>query len=130
MPRLARLSLPGGTHHVLQRGDNRQAVFFDDGGRRRFLVWLGEAAMAEGCAIHAYVLMTNHFHLLLTAERAESIPRLMQSLGPAYVGYVNRAEGRRGTLWEGRYKSAIIDSETYALACLRYIEANPVRARM
>jgi putative transposase len=130
MPRLARLCLPGLSHHVLQRGNNRQAVFFDEEGRRLFLRWLGEAATAEGCAVHAYVLMTNHFHLAVTAGRADSIPRMMQSLGRRYVGYVNRALGRTGTLWEGRYKSTVVDSETYLLACLRYIEANPLRAGM
>jgi putative transposase len=130
MPRPARLSLPGCTHHVLQRGNNRQTVFFDDDGRRQFLRWLGDAAAREGCALHAYVLMTNHFHLMLTAERATSIPRLMQSLGRRYVALVKRTHGRTGTLWEGRYKSTILDSETYVLACLRYIEANPLRARM
>lgn len=130
MPRPNRLFMPGQTHHVLQRGNNRQAVFFDDEGRRLFRRWLGEAAAAEGCAVHAYVLMTNHFHLLLTAGGAGSIPRLMQSLGRRYVGLVNRTQGRTGTLWEGRYKSAILDSETYVLACHRYIEANPLRAGM
>lgn len=130
MPRLARLCLPGQAHHVLQRGNNRQAVFFDDEGRRLFLHWLGEAAAAEGCAVHAYVLMTNHFHLAVTAGGGASIPRMMQSLGRRYVGYVNRTLGRTGTLWEGRYKSTVLDSETYLLACLRYIEANPLRAGM
>jgi putative transposase len=128
MPRLTRLSMPGQVHHILQRGNNRQAVFFDDEGRRLFLRWLGEAATAEGCAIHAYVLMTNHFHLAVTAESTRSIPRMMQSLGRRYVGFVNRSLGRTGTLWEGRYKSTILDSESYVLACLRYIEANPLRA--
>jgi putative transposase len=130
MPRPVRLSMAGQTHHVLQRGNNRQALFFDDEGRRLFLRWLGEAAASEGCALHAYVLMTNHFHLMLTPARAEAIPRLMQSLGRRYVGHVNRAQGRTGTLWEGRYKSTVLDSETYVLACLRYIEANPLRAAM
>jgi putative transposase len=128
MPRPVRLFMPGLTHHVLQRGNNRQAVFFDDEGRRLFLRWLSDAAKAEGCQVHAYVLMTNHFHLLLTAARAGSIPRLMQSLGRRYVGLVNRRQERTGTLWEGRYKSAILDSETYVMACHRYIEANPLRA--
>jgi putative transposase len=130
MPRLTRLTMPGQAHHILQRGNNRQAVFFDDEGRRLFLRWLGEAATAEGCAIHAYVLMTNHFHLAVTAANARAIPRMMQSLGRRYVGFVNRSLGRTGTLWEGRYKSTILDSESYVLACLRYIEANPLRAKI
>jgi putative transposase len=128
MPRQARLSMPGQAHHVLQRGNNRQAVFFDDGGRRLFLRWLGEAALVEDCTIHAYVLMTNHFHLAVTAAGPQSIPRMMQSLGRRYVGAINRTLGRTGTLWEGRYKSTILDSEAYLLTCLRYIEANPLRA--
>jgi putative transposase len=122
--------MPGQAHHVLQRGNNRQPVFFDDLGRRLFLRWLGEAVAAEECRLHAYVLMTNHFHLALTAPRPAALSRVMQSLGRRYVGHVNRSEGRTGTLWEGRYKSTILDSETYLLACLRYIEANPLRARM
>jgi putative transposase len=122
--------MPGQAHHILQRGNNRQAVFFDKEGRRLFLRWAGEAVVAEGCAIHAYLLMTNHFHLAVTAARAGSIPRMMQSLGRRYVGFVNRSLGRTGTLWEGRYKSTILDSERYVLACQRYIEANALRARI
>jgi putative transposase len=128
MPRPTRLVMAGQAHHVLQRGNNRQPVFFDDEGRRLYLRWLGEAAASEGCALHAYALMTNHVHLMLMPARAESISRLMQSVGRRYVGYVNRAHGRTGTLWEGRYKSTVLDSETYVLACQRYIEANPLRA--
>jgi putative transposase len=130
MPRMVRLFAPGQAHHVLQRGNNRQPIFFTDDDRRRFLGWLETALEAEGCTLHAYVLMTNHFHLLLTPARAESIPRSIQSLGRRYVGWVNHAQGRTGTLWEGRYKSTIVDSETYLLACQSYIEANPVRAGM
>src|SRR4051794_22900879 len=100
MPRMVRLFLPGLTHHVLQRGNNRQPIFFSDEDRRLFLRWLGAALAAEGCALHAYVLMTNHFHLLLTPERANSVPRLMQSLGRRHVGRLNRIQGRTGTLWE------------------------------
>ncbi|UEM06977.1 transposase (plasmid) [Skermanella rosea] len=128
MARPTRLILPGQTHHVLQRGNNRQDVFFDDEDRRLFLTWLGEAVAGEGCALHAYVLMGNHFHLVVTAGGEESIPRLMQSVGRRYVAHVNRTRGRTGTLWEGRYKSTILDSEGYVLACHRYVEANPVRA--
>ncbi len=130
MPRPTRLILPGQTHHIVQRGNNRQAVFFSDDDRQFFLKRLGEALGAEGCALHAYVLMTNHFHLVITAGGAESIPRLMQSLGRRYVSHVNREYGRTGTLWEGRYKSTILDSESYVLVCHRYVEANPVRAKL
>ena len=120
MPRPNRLILPGQTHHIVQRGNNRQVVFFSDDDRQIFLKWLGEASAAEGCALHAYVLMTNHFHLVITAGEADSIPRLMQSLGRRYVSHVNREYGRTGTLWEGRYKSTILDSESYVLVCHRY----------
>ncbi len=128
MPRPVRLSAGGYTHHVIQRGNNRQAVFFGDADRRLFLEWLGEVADREGCELHAYVLMTNHVHMLITAGAEGSISRLMQSLGRRYVGHVNRAHGRSGTLWEGRYKTTILDSDAYLLACYRYIEENPVRA--
>jgi len=130
MPRPARLLLPGLTSHIIQRGNNRQAIFFEPEDRVRYLGWLGQALEATGCQLHAYVLMTNHVHLLLTGARADSAPKLMQSLGRLYVGDVNRRYGRTGTLWEGRYKSTILDSERYVLACYRYIEANPVRAKM
>ena len=130
MPRPTRLSVAGHVHHVIQRGNNRQPVFFDDHDRRRYLEWLGAGLAAEGCRLHAYVLMTNHVHLLLTAGAAESVGRLMQSLGRRYVGHVNRAYGRTGTLWEGRYKATVLDGDAYLLACHRYIEANPLRARM
>ena len=130
MPRRSRMALAGQAHHLIQRGVDRQAIFFEDRDRIVFLEQLGEALAAEGCALHAYVLMTNHLHLLVTPERAEGIGRLMQSLGRRYVGYVNRCYGRAGTLWQGRFKSTIVDAEGYVLACYRYIEANPLRARM
>lgn len=130
MPRPVRLLVPGLTNHVIQRGNNRQPIFFEADDRARYLGWLEEGLAATGCRLHAYVLMTNHVHLLVTGDRAESVPRLLQSLGRRYVGDVNRRYGRTGTLWEGRYKSTILDSERYLLACYRYIEANPVRAAM
>ena len=130
MAHTTRLSLPGRPHHILQRGNNRQCVFFDDEDRALFLRWLGEAATVQDCAVHAYVLMDNHFHLLMTAGRTESVARVMQSLGRRYVGHVNSARHRTGTLWEGRYKSTILESEPYVLACQRYIETNPLRARL
>jgi putative transposase len=130
MPRRPRLALAGHPHHLIQRGNNRQAIFFDEADRRFFLARLGEALAAHGCALHAYVLMTNHLHLLITPQTDEAIGRLMQALGRRYVGHVNRLYGRTGTLWEGRFKSTIIDSDRYLMACHRYIEANPVRAGM
>jgi putative transposase len=130
MPRLPRLFLAGQPNHVIQRGNNRGAIFFAEDDRRRYLAWLGEALASEGCALHAYVLMTNHVHLLVTAVAEQAIPRVLQSLGRRYVRHVNQRYGRSGTLWEGRFKSTIVDSETYLLACHRYIESNPLRARM
>lgn len=108
-------------------GNNRQAVFRASEDYRRYLGWLAEAAAQHGCAIHAYVLMTNHVHLLLTPRKPNSLPRTMQLLGRRYVRYFNSAYRRTGTLWEGPYKAALIDSENYFLVCSRYIELNPVR---
>ena len=130
MARLGRYFLPGQALHVIQRGNNRQAVFFHDEDRELYRSWLGEAAAEYGCAIHAYVLMTNHVHLLVTPKAAESLPRTMQSLGRRYVRRVNDTYGRSGTLWEGRYRAAPIDGEGWFMTCSRYIELNPVRARL
>ncbi|MDE2181528.1 MAG: transposase [Alphaproteobacteria bacterium] len=130
MARLGRYFVADQPLHVIQRGNNRQAIFFDDGDYVRYRDWLAEAATEYGCAIHAYVLMTNHVHLLVTPAKKDSLPRLMQSLGRRYVRFVNRAWGRTGTLWEGRYRAAPIDSEAHFIACCRYIELNPVRAGM
>lgn len=130
MARHGRYFLPDQPLHVIQRGNNRSAIFFDIEDYEHYRDWLAGAAVEYGCLIHAYVLMTNHVHLLVTPERAESLPRAMQSLGRRYVRAINAARRRSGTLWEGRYRAAPIDSEAYFLACCRYIELNPVRARM
>lgn len=130
MPRAPRLTLAGQAHHVIQRGNNKQAIFFSDADRQMFLADLKDGLIRYDCALHAYVLMTNHIHLLITPGRDDTIGQLMQSLGRRYVGYINRSYGRTGTLWEGRFKSTIVDAEDYVMACYRYIEANPVRARM
>lgn len=130
MARHARLFLPDQALHVIQRGNNRQTVFFDDDDRKLYLGWLADAARDNGLGVHAYVLMTNHVHLLATPDSAESLPRTMQSLGRRYVRHINSARGRSGTLWEGRYRAAPIDSDEYFFSCCRYIELNPVRARM
>lgn len=130
MPRKPRFYLPGVPAHVVQRGNDRQAVFFSDDDYRAYLGWLREAALKHGCAVHAYVLMTNHVHLLLTPETKTSISRMIQHVGRHYVTYVNHQYGRSGTLWEGRHKGSLVHSERYALACYRYIEMNPVRAGM
>lgn len=130
MARLGRYVLPDQPLHVIQRGNNRAPIFFHDEDYARYGRWLGEAAARCGCAVHAYVLMTNHVHLLVTPQADGSLPGAMQSLGRRYVRYVNATYRRTGTLWEGRYRAAPIDSEAYFLACARYIEANPVRAGM
>ncbi len=130
MPRQPRYDLPGLPQHVIQRGNNRQAVFFDEGDCRRYLDDLNEVAEKTGCQIHAYVLMTNHVHLLVTPMASRGISRLMQGLGRRYVAYVNGAYKRTGTLWEGRYKASLVAEDDYLLSCMRYIELNPVRAGM
>ena len=130
MPRQRRLDLPGVPQHVIQRGNNRQPCFLREQDYRCYLRQLDEAAQAQGCRLHAYVLMTNHVHLLMTPEVAGGVARTMQSLGRRYVGYFNATYRRSGTLWEGRYKSCLVDSERYLLTCYRYIELNPVRAAM
>ncbi len=130
MPRKPRFYLPGVPAHVVQRGNNRQAVFFSDGDYKTYLGWLDEACERHGCVLHAYVLMTNHVHLLLTPEKRDSISRVIQFVGRKYVTYINHLYGRSGTLWEGRHKGNVIEDSAYLLACMRYIELNPVRAGM
>lgn len=130
MPRRARLILPGVPLHLIQRGNNRQVCFVADEDYRFYLEWLAEYAGKTGCLIHAYVLMTNHVHLLVSAERAAATGEMMKALGQRYVQYVNRTYRRSGTLWEGRYRSCLTQAEAYLLACQCYIELNPVRAGM
>ena len=130
MPRRARLAVPGVAWHIIQRGNNRSACFYADEDYRKYLAILREQARNHGCAVHAYVLMTNHVHLLATPERADSASLMMKHLGQRYVQYVNRTYRRTGTLWEGRFRSCLAQSEGYVLACYRYIELNPVRAGM
>ena len=116
--------------HVVQRGNNRADCFFNDVDRRFYLKCLRNAAAARGCALHAYVLMTNHVHLLVTPPEEGAVGAMMQDIGRRYVRIINNIHGRTGSLWEGRFKSSLIDSERYLLLCHRYIEANPVRAAM
>ncbi len=130
MPRRARISIPGIPWHIIQRGNNRSACFYSDEDYSYYLHHLKEQAQKYGCKIHAYVLMTNHVHLLLTPEEQDSAALLMKNLGQRYVQYINRSYRRSGTLWEGRYRSCLTQSEDYVLACYRYIELNPVRAGM
>jgi putative transposase len=130
MARQPRLDLPGIAQHIVQRGNNRLPCFLDDGDRQRYLTLLREALLDTGCRLHAYVLMDNHVHLLATPPEIGAIARFMQKLGRGYVGQFNARHRRTGTLWEGRYKASLVDSESYVLHCHRYIELNPVRARM
>ena len=130
MPRRPRLTLAGVAVHLIQRGNNRGACFFAEEDYSLYLHHLAELASKFGCAVHAYVLMTNHVHLLLTPQRADGASRLMKHLGQRYVQHVNRMYRRSGTLWEGRFRSCLTQSEAYVLACYRYIELNPVRAGM
>ncbi len=130
MPRRPRLNLAEMPLHVIQRGNNRQACFFAEEDYRFYLYWLKKGADKYGCDIHAYVLMTNHVHLLVSPHAKTSVSGLMQSLGRRYVQYVNRMYRRSGTLWEGRFKASVVNAEEYLLLCYRYIELNPVRAGM
>ena len=118
----------GMTVHVIQRGNNKARIFESARDSALYLEWLGEAAATYGLAVHAYVLMTNHIHLLCSLANKNSLARTMQSLGIRYTRYFNAAQTRTGTLWEGRFRSCVIDSDAYFIGCSRYIEMNPVRA--
>ncbi len=128
MARLPRLTLPDYPHHIIQRGNNRQAIFNTSADYLYFLELLHENARKFGVSIHAYVLMGNHFHLLATPQTDTGLPQMMQAVGRRYVRYFNDSRGRSGTLWEGRYRSTLIQTESYLLACMAYIDLNPVRA--
>jgi putative transposase len=128
MPRPPRLELPGVPLHVIQRGNNRAACFFGDVDRRFYLKCLAQAAVRRNCAVHAYVLMTNHVHLLVTPSEPGAVGAILQDVGRRYVRVINTLHSRTGTLWEGRFKSSLVESERYLLICHRYIELNPVRA--
>lgn len=128
MARLPRLTLPGYPHHIIQRGNNRQAIFATKADYQTMLDLLAENARKFDVAVHAYVLMSNHFHLLATPHTADGLPQMMQAVGRRYVRYFNDSQRRSGTLWEGRYKSTLIQTERYLLACMVYIDLNPVRA--
>lgn len=130
MARQPRYVLPGQPQHVIQRGNNRDVIFVAEADYRFYLDKLKDACDRMGCEVHAYVLMTNHVHLLMTPYEENSLGRVMQSLGRRYVQYFNYRYRRTGTLWEGRYRATLIDAESYLLTCYRYIELNPVRAGM
>jgi len=130
MPRRPRIRLVGHPQHVVQRGHNREACFFAEEDYLFYLNWLKEGIQKYQCELHAYALMTNHVHLLITPGKTDSITRLMQSLGRRYAQYVNRIYKRSGSVWEDRFKASLIQAEEYLLTCYRYIELNPVRADM
>jgi len=130
MPRRARLRLAGLPLHIIQRGNNRSRCFFAAEDYTFYLRHLEQLARRFECRVHAYVLMTNHVHLLLTPGAADAASLVMKHLGQLYVQHVNKTYGRSGTLWEGRFKSNLVQREGYLLTCQRYIELNPVRAGM
>ena len=130
MPRRPRLLAADIPMHIIQRGNNRNNCFFSNNDYLTYLGMLGEAADSSRCEIHAYVLMTNHVHLLITPLNENSAPSLMKSVGERYVQFINRRYARAGTLWQGRYRSCLVQDERYFMVCQRYIEMNPVRASM
>ena len=130
MARQPRYNIPGQPQHIIQRGNNRDPVFCRDDDYLFYRDKLADACKRHACDLHAYVLMTNHTHLLITPQTEDGIGKSMQSLGRYYVQYFNHSYQRTGTLWEGRYRSTLLDSEGYLLICMRYIELNPIRADM
>ena len=128
MARLARLTLPGYLHHIIQRGNNRQPIFVDSEDYGFMLSLLADNAQKYQVDIHAYVLMPNHFHLLATPQATDGLPQMMQAVGRRYVQYFNRRHLRSGTLWEGRYRSTVLQAARYLLPCMVYMDLNPVRA--
>lgn len=130
MPRRPRIKFAEVPQHIVQRGINRESCFFAEEDYHCYLHWLEKAAADWHCVVHAYVLMTNHVHLLVTPETEAGIAKLMQAVGRRYVQYINHSYKRTGSLWEGRYKSSLIQAEIYLLTCMRYIELNPARAGM
>ena len=130
MPRPKRVCMPGLPHHVVQRGNNKQATFYDAGDYQTYLNLLRDAAASHGIGVHAFVLMTNHVHLLMTPSSCNGLSLIMQSIGRSYVGRINKKHNRSGTLWEGRFKCSVVETDRYCLACYRYIDLNPVRANI
>lgn len=128
MARQPRLTLPGSLHHILLRGNNRAPIFADAHDRDRMRQMLAERAQEERVALHAYLLMDNHLHLLVTPEGEDSLARMMQAVGRRYVRAYNQRQGRSGTLWEGRYRSTVLQAEAWLLTCLTHLDLHPVRA--
>jgi putative transposase len=130
MPRRPRLKVASVPHHVIQRGNNRSPCFFADEDYRFYLLCLKKGSVRYQCAIHAYVLMSNHVHLLVTPSTQDGLSFMMRYVGSRYDQYVNYVYSRTGTLWEERFRLNVIENNRYLLACFRYIESNPVRARI
>ena len=130
MPRPKRICIPGLPHHVVQRGNNGQATFYLRDDYTKYMALLSEASTKHDVVVHAFALMTNHVHLLMTPSSSDGLSLTMQSLGRCFVTYINKAYERTGTLWEGRFKCSVIDTERYCLECYRYIDLNPSRAGM
>lgn len=130
MPRKPRFFVPEFSNHIVQRGNNKTPIFFEDADYLQYKKILIDAAIKHDVKIHAYVLMSNHIHLLATSSTKQGISSMMQQIGRFYVPYINHKYKRTGTLWEGRFKSSLVDNDFYVLACMRYIELNPVRANM
>ena len=130
MPRRARMYLPGLPYHVVQRGNNREACFIEAENYQFYLLLWQDQAQRYGLAVHAYVLMTNHVHFLVTPEQAKAVSNTMKVVGSRYAQYINKKYRRTGTLWEGRHRASLVHPERYLLTCMRYIELNPVRAQM
>jgi putative transposase len=130
MPRRTRLVVPDIPLHIIQRGNNRNNCFFENSDYLVYLDLLGRSAQSANCRIHAYVLMRNHVHILATPALNTSPATMMKALGERYVQYINQRYKRSGTLWQGRFRSGLVQDQTYLLVCHRYIEMNPVRARM
>lgn len=130
MPRKPRMFQPGLPCHVIQRGNNRQVCFFTEQDYLFYLSCLALSCEKHRVDLHAYVLMTNHVHLLMTPFTADGVSKVMQSIGRRYVQYINKQYHRTGTLFEGRFKASLVQADEYLLTCMRYIELNPVRANM
>lgn len=130
MPRRARMYLSGLPYHVVQRGNNREACFIEPENYQFYLELWQELSARYGVAVHAYVLMTNHVHLLVSPENADAVSNTMKVAGSRYAQYINKKYRRTGTLWEGRHRASLVQSDRYLLTCMRYIELNPVRAQM
>ena len=130
MPRKPRFVIPDVPMHVVQRGHSGNPVFIEEADYQAYIKWLKEGAKRYHCAIHAYVLMTNHIHILTTPADTQGVSRMMQYIGRFYVPYINHTYGTSGSIWEGRYKASLVQEENYLLICMRYIELNPVRANM